>query len=139
MNRKKVLILSLTTSVAMLLIILLSRKSSFNDTDIAGGPCGYEYTYYPIIIKDIIAFGSDSYDLELYNFAFRNEDTLMYYHALNNYYLEKNKLGNLKIGDTITLVESNIVSGSCTPHILSIDIKKYEEPVTTPTEDSDTQ
>jgi hypothetical protein len=127
MDRKKVLIISLATSVVMVLLILLSRKSSYNDTEIAGGPCTYQEKYHPLIIKNIIPIGnSDSYDMELLNIAFPDEDSIVNYHFLNNYYLDKKQIGILQIGDTITLVEQNISSGSCTPHILSVDIIKFD-------------
>lgn len=127
MTRKLVLTLSLTTSLVMLTIILLSRKYGFHDTEMVGGPCTYKETYHPIIIKNIIPKGnSGSYDLELINFAFLGEDSIVNYHFLNNSYLEKKEIETLHKGDTITLVEQNITSGTCTPHILSVELKKYD-------------
>lgn len=82
----------------------------------AGGPCSYTHRYYPLVVTKRKTLNANSFDLVFVNTA--NNDTLNYY-SVNHYYLDSTC--KLKPGDTCRLKESRIQSGSCNPHIYTID------------------
>lgn len=126
MSRKNVMLLSISTTLLMLAVILVSHFRTSQNTQIVGGPCSYDNSYHPVIIKKIIPYGNSSYNMELYNYGHAMTDTLLNYYLLNNSYLESERLGDLQVGDTITLVESNITNGSCTPRLFYIEVTLFK-------------
>ncbi len=120
--RNKVLIYSMLTTVIMLVIIVVSRQINTNtDKNMLGGPCTYETTASSIVVKSILEINPNQYDILLGNNKY---DTLLFY-MMHQKYLDSNEIKKIHIGDTLTLKEDNITSGTCTPHILKIELLPY--------------
>lgn len=124
----------IAVTIAMLLLSFALLFFIFNkfikkkDTDIAGGPCSYDTNEYPIIITEIDSFDDSTFDITCANYSYPQFDSVFYYYQTNNTYATISDIAHLSIGDTVCLLEHNIVSGACSPHLISIKLEKCNKP-----------
>lgn len=90
-----------------------------------GGPCTYKDHFYPAVMLSIDSSSVGDCDFQVMIHGTFN-DTL-YYHEARNYPLPLDSLHqkNIKVGDTITFLESTIVTGSCSPRMTLLLLEKY--------------
>lgn len=127
MDRKNIIISSIVVSVLLISTIIFYNHKKKQESDICGGPCTYHTNVFPIVISEIKTFNDNSFDVMCINNANNRFDSIFQYYATNNSYVTKDDLVDLKVGDTVCLLEQNITSGTCTPHIISIQLVRYTQ------------
>ncbi len=88
-----------------------------------GGPCSYSSTYHPAKVIQLDSIGMDAhFEVNMHG----STDTFGY-QSLNNASITPQlwESSGLAVGKVYKLVEDNIKSGTCTPHILRIELEAF--------------
>jgi hypothetical protein len=110
------------------ILFLISCKGKKEEP--AGGPCSYKEEIHPAKLIELRHIDSLSFDAAFEIGSRRqggNSTDTEYFHSLNRQYItaEQVKRDSIMPGKLYQLVESNIISGSCNPHILSIRMQPF--------------
>ena len=93
----------------------------------AGGPCTYKNTVLPAKLIQLISRDSLNFDAAFeINRPSGITDTV-YYQEIHHRLLSAEELrkNSLHIGQTCEYQEQDLLTGSCNPHIVSIQLKNY--------------
>ena len=96
----------------------------------AGGPCSYKEDTFPAKLIQLSTSDSSSYNAQFEITRRMNTpdapDTVLF-HSLNNTYINAAQIisDSIAVGKIYKLIEQNIVSGSCNPHLQHIRLEKY--------------
>lgn len=92
----------------------------------AGGPCTYQHTVLPAKLIQLISSDSLNYDAAFAISRSSGQTDTVYYQQLHHRLLsaEEIKKDSLLVGHVYQYLEQNILTGSCNPHVVSIQFKK---------------
>jgi hypothetical protein len=96
----------------------------------AGGPCSYRDTRIGATVLAIDSVGEESLDLQLKldsNSFINQPDNTVFYNHHNNSYITLREADSLQIavGKKYNFVISEIVSGSCNPLVMRVELTPY--------------
>lgn len=105
--------------------LLLAGCTNQEETP-AGGPCTYRNTVQPARLIQLISSDSLNYDAAFEISRSSGKADTVYYQQIHHRLLsaEELKKDSLFIGQTCQYLEQDLVTGSCNPHIVSIQFKK---------------
>ena len=114
-----------TKSIIYPFLFLLVACKNKEETP-AGGPCTYQHTVLPAKLIQLISGDSLNYDAA---FAINRSSGIpdtVYYQQLHHRLLsaEEIKKDSLVVGQVYQYLQQDLVTGSCNPHVVSIQFKK---------------
>jgi hypothetical protein len=115
--------------IMLLLAVFLIAGCNTTDSNIAGGPCSYRDESIPVKVLSVVpSADTDECNLllQLEDAAMGIKDTLSYFFEtkkhLNTTILQQK---NIRVGDSILLLNSVLITGDCTPNIRRIILEKF--------------
>lgn len=91
-----------------------------------GGPCTYQRTVLPAKLIELISNDSLNYDASFAISRASGITDTVYYQQLHHRLLsaEEIKKDSLVVGQVYEYLQQDLVTGSCNPHVVSIQLKK---------------
>ena len=113
----------------ILTILLTACNNNRNGGDEIrdGGGCTYKDKAYPArLIALIPQYDENFYDAELEVEIWNRIDTVRFHETTRRYLSgEEIRRDKIEIGNTYKYIESNIVTGTCSPHLFNIELTRY--------------
>lgn len=114
-----------TKGIIYSLLFLLAACNNQEESP-AGGPCTYQHTVLPAKLIQLISSDSLNYDAAFSISRSSGITDTVYYQQLHHRLLstEEIKKDSLQVGQVYQYLEQHIVTGSCNPHVVTIQFKK---------------
>ena len=94
---------------------------------LAGEPCSYKDNIYPARVLKVEGADANSLDISFEVTRGKEKDTITYSDEMHRYMTQSEiEQNGIVLDAQYKYVESDIVSGSCTPHIKRLLLQKYE-------------
>ena len=116
MKKKEIIIVS---------FLLFAACNNQEETP-AGGPCAYSTTVMPAKLVQLISRDSLSYDAAIEISRSTGTNDTVFYQNVHHRLLsaEEVKKDSLYVGQTCQYLEQDLLTGSCNPHIVSIQFNR---------------
>jgi hypothetical protein len=114
-----------TKGIIYSFLFLLAACNNQEETP-AGGPCTYRNTVLPAKLIQLISSDSLNYDAAFAISRSSGKTDTVYYQQLHHRLLstEEIKKDSLQVGQTYQYLQQDLVTGSCNPHVVTIQFKK---------------
>jgi hypothetical protein len=116
----------MSTKVIIYSFLFLLAACNNQEETPAGGPCTYRNTVLPAKLIQLISSDSLNYDATFAISRSSGKADTVYYQQLHHRLLsaEEIKKDSLVVGQVYQYLEQDILTGSCNPHVVSIQFTK---------------